>query len=798
MYWICAFKEHFRLFGTFTWSKVVCLEMHPKDTEALKTWLTVKLQPLCDADPLALAKYVFALIRKDKPTDALRELCIDQLEVFLGRETLNFVSELFHVLENGVPDMKKELKVSADLGSDTEENSDNKQEKNGDKGKVNPPLNKSVSEEIKYSELDDDDRDFKRARKEEDTDAKPAISPITFPSANSAGLLKRKRAIEENRNFPRKSSRIRPPPLLPDAVQYTPTSTQPTAASGTVNAIEKKQRCKDYDEKGFCLLGENCPYDHGADPLVVEGGGFPPPPLNLPSTFLPPMPPQYFMVPPPPSLLPPAVNVTPATTTETDTTGYNPEQPALSLTTAITTTPLITITTHTSYTPTINTPAISNQSETERRYHLNRSPTRMNRYQGGGYRHQRAPQEPTNTLVLRKVPPELNVLSKLNGHFEKFGKIVNLKVGFQNDPEAALVQFTTVEEAKAAHNSSSAVLGNRFIRVYYMRVPKHQSFTPNTMSVNSICEPDKTNNSVSEVTSNTSVSEGTSPETSKASELPNGRTEVPSGDVTVTKQPEQHANKQTLSSPSTPPARHKGMPPELIKKQKEVHLKMKTLLDDQLKQQKALIAKLDSSGKMLTAEEKKKVMDMVKTLSTNITKLKGQILHQQAQFRAPLKALETPPANPPTEKPTVPPQVRKVPDLRNKLRKKTREIVVCKVTPELKEQLTDAFEKLGGLVQVRYDPANTSDVIFTFRTQVDAKRAVDNGSVFNDKPLIMKWYYQKEESPANHTVHKERKVSLSAAELQSPAATDNPTLLAEVIEIPDDDEEEEEERSWKR
>ena len=771
--------------------------MHPKDTEALKTWLTVKLQPLCDADPLALAKYVFALIRKDKPTDALRELCIDQLEVFLGRETLNFVSELFHVLENGVPDMKKELKVSADPGCETDESSGNKQEKDDDnKVKSNPSLNKSISEE---PELDDEDRDFKRARKEEDTDGKPAISPITFPTANSAGLLKRKRAVEENRNFSRKSSRVRPPPLLPDAMQYTP-STQSATASTTVNTMERKQRCKDYDEKGFCLLGENCPYDHGADPLVVEGGGFPPPPLNLPSTFLPPMPPQYFMVPPPPSLLPPAVSMPPTTTTttDTDTTGYNPEQPSLSLSTATTTTPLITITTHSSYTPTVSTPVISRQSETER-YHSNRSPTRMNRYQGGGYRHQRMPQEPTNTLVLRKVPSELNVLSKLNGHFEKFGKIVNLKVGFQNDPEAALVQFATVEEAKAAHSSSSAVLGNRFIRVYFMRTPKHHSLTPNAMSVSSICEPDKTNNSTPEVTTNANISEDASPATSTASELPNGRTEVPS-DAIVAKQPEQQTNKQPLRSPTTPPAKHKGLPPELIKKQKEVHSKMKSLLDDQLKQQKALIAKLDSSGKMLTAEEKKKVMEMVKTLSTNITKLKGQILHQQAQVRAPLKTLETPPANPPTEKPTAPPpHVRKAPDLRNKLRKKTREIVVCKVAPELKEQLTDAFEKLGGLVQVRYDPANPTDVIFTFRTQVDAKRAVDNGSVFNNKPLIMKWYYQKEEPPVNHTVQKERRMSQSAAEqLQSPAATDNPSLLAEVIEIPDDDEEEEEERSWKR
>ena len=39
----------------------------------------------CDADPAALAKYVVALLRKEKPKSALRELCIDQLEVFLAK-----------------------------------------------------------------------------------------------------------------------------------------------------------------------------------------------------------------------------------------------------------------------------------------------------------------------------------------------------------------------------------------------------------------------------------------------------------------------------------------------------------------------------------------------------------------------------------------------------------------------------------------------------------------------------------------------------------------------------------------
>ncbi len=37
----------------------------------------------CDADPTALAKYIVALIKKDKPEALLRETCTDQLDVFL-------------------------------------------------------------------------------------------------------------------------------------------------------------------------------------------------------------------------------------------------------------------------------------------------------------------------------------------------------------------------------------------------------------------------------------------------------------------------------------------------------------------------------------------------------------------------------------------------------------------------------------------------------------------------------------------------------------------------------------------
>ncbi|KAF7711873.1 hypothetical protein HF521_000885 [Silurus meridionalis] len=65
-----------------------------ENLDALKTWLTKTLEPICDADPSALAKYVVALVKKDKSEKELRALCIDQLDVFLQKETQTFVDKL--------------------------------------------------------------------------------------------------------------------------------------------------------------------------------------------------------------------------------------------------------------------------------------------------------------------------------------------------------------------------------------------------------------------------------------------------------------------------------------------------------------------------------------------------------------------------------------------------------------------------------------------------------------------------------------------------------------------------------
>lgn len=54
----------------------------------------------CDADPSALARYVLALLKKDKPAAELRQCMAEQLDVFLGAETTQFLHRLFEVIES--------------------------------------------------------------------------------------------------------------------------------------------------------------------------------------------------------------------------------------------------------------------------------------------------------------------------------------------------------------------------------------------------------------------------------------------------------------------------------------------------------------------------------------------------------------------------------------------------------------------------------------------------------------------------------------------------------------------------
>ncbi|KAM9184944.1 RNA-binding protein 27-like isoform 3-T3 [Mergus octosetaceus] len=546
-----------------------------ENVDALKSWLARLLEPICDADPSALANYVVALVKKDKPEKELKAFCADQLDVFLQKETSGFVDKLFESLytKSYLPSLeptKVEAKPASQEKEEVKEENFQEsveEERDGRKKKhSSPQRSRADSSEQRTREKKRDDgkwRDYDRYYDRSDLYRdKSSWRRGRSKSRSKSRGLSRSRSRSRGRSKDRDSSRnvaehrerskfkserndvegsYNPVSVSPSnsTEQYSSAQSIPSAvtviapAHHLENTTESwsnyynnhsnpssfgrnpppKRRCRDYDERGFCVLGDLCQFDHGNDPLVVDEVSlpsmipFPPPPPGLPpppGMLLPPMPgparnmrmpvPQAHPQAPPPVVLPvPRPPLTQSSLINNRDQPGTSAVPSLASVGARLPPPL-----PQNLLYTVSEPAniiiqteppipITNNSSNVTRVVLEpdsrkRSPSSMecpplkkpwlgkqanNNQNKPGFLKKN---QYTNTkLEVRKIPPEMNNITQLNEHFSKFGTIVNIQVAFQNDPEAALIQYLTNDEARKAISSTEAVLNNRFIRVLWHR-----------------------------------------------------------------------------------------------------------------------------------------------------------------------------------------------------------------------------------------------------------------------------------------------------------------------------------------
>ncbi|KAM9226384.1 RNA-binding protein 27-like isoform 4-T4 [Leptosomus discolor] len=359
------------------------------NVDALKSWLAKLLEPICDADPSALANYVVALVKKDKPEKELKAFCADQLDVFLQKETSGFVDKLFESLytKSYLPSLeptkveakpagqekevvKEELSVKQNFQESVEEERDSRKKKYS-----SPQRSRADSSEQRTREKKRDDgkwRDYDRYYDRSDlyreksgwrrgrSKSRSKSRGLSRSRSRSRGRSKDRdtsRSVEHRERSKFKSERndvegsYNPVSVSPSksSEQYSSAQSIPSAvtviapAHHLENTTESwsnyynnhsnpssfgrnpppKRRCRDYDERGFCVLGDLCQFDHGNDPLVVDEVSlpsmipFPPPPPGLPpppGMLLPPLPgparnmrlpvPQAHPQAPPPVVLP--------------------------------------------------------------------------------------------------------------------------------------------------------------------------------------------------------------------------------------------------------------------------------------------------------------------------------------------------------------------------------------------------------------------------------------------------------------------------------------------------------------
>ncbi|XP_072729872.1 RNA-binding protein 27 isoform X2 [Ciconia boyciana] len=788
-----------------------------ENVDALKSWLAKLLEPICDADPSALANYVVALVKKDKPEKELKAFCADQLDVFLQKETSGFVDKLFESLytKSYLPSLEPTKVEAKPAGQEKEEVKEEnfqesvEEERDGRKKKYSSPQrSRADSSEQRTREKKRDDgkwRDYDRYYDRSDlyreksgwrrgrSKSRSKSRGLSRSRSRSRGRSKDRdtsRSVEHRERSKFKSERndvegsYNPVSVSPSksTEQYSSAQSIPSAvtviapAHHLENTTESwsnyynnhsnpssfgrnpppKRRCRDYDERGFCVLGDLCQFDHGNDPLVVDEVSlpsmipFPPPPPGLPpppGMLLPPLPgparnmrlpvPQAHPQAPPPVVLPvprppltqsslinnrdqPGTSAVPSLapvgarlppplpqnllytvsehTYEPD--GYNPEAPSITsagrsqyrqfFTRAQTQRPnLIGLTSGEMDTnpraaniiiqtePPI---PITNNSSNVTRVVLEpdsrkRSPGSMecpplkkpwlgkqanNNQNKPGFLKKN---QYTNTkLEVRKIPPELNNITQLNEHFSKFGTIVNIQVAFQNDPEAALIQYLTNDEARKAISSTEAVLNNRFIRVLWHRESEQQSpllqqqqqQTPTQSLHHQLHLQQQALTTTPAVTMHSNLSKvmnkplasgayvlnkvpvkrrlgaagGNQPDLSQSGAVVEDSQTFPTS-TSHSKMVYSSSNLKTSMKPGAGSKPHDVQEAlkkkqEAMKLQQDMRKKKQEMLEKQIECQKMLISKLEKN-KAMKPEERAEIMKTLKELAGKISQLKDEL-----------------------------------------------------------------------------------------------------------------------------------------------------------------------------
>ncbi|XP_052748954.1 zinc finger protein swm isoform X2 [Galleria mellonella] len=668
-----------------------------ENPDAFKSWLTSILEPLCDADPAALAKYVYALVKKDKPLDELRDGMLDQLDVFLQHETKPFVDMLFKSLDSHEylkPVEKRPSPPPAAPDPDTEADTEN-HPPNGttEENNANPSLNagrpprhrmvvtrmaavppataavtatannnnnsntnsapapahfgaatrpphheqtlvkvlpltellkepvdqpprrrdrrgdslregegrrrrRSVSWERRRARRHDERHDHVRRRPSRSPSPRGRYRnrspPAAADRADRVDRLSRSRSkspirsrdhdrdrdrlrvmremerdrVSRDRDHRDRLSRDRDRDRSRERSRERSRGSPSPRPEPRPDLIDPyKRRCRDFDEKGYCMRGDLCQWDHGSDPVVLQDVLAAPPPVPEYNPLTPdiwggpagavggfaPYPPHpLHMHPHPPrELIPiPRIRHEPA--------GAPPRMP---------------------------------------------TPKRTFDYNRLGAPRPPLPANAANcSLEVKKVPRGMNDITHLNNHFSKFGKIVNIQVCYENDPEAALITFSTPTEANIAYKSTEAVLNNRFIKVFWHN-PENKQENAAGAGQQANKQPDRQNQQHPMSHNKVFINR----ENIKATADTKQQTEKQIKEVANGQEPKKEAPKSM----------------EKFKTVSDMYQRARELLDKQLQQQKCLIERLESGN--VTSQQKPALVEAINSGQQAIEKLNKEI-----------------------------------------------------------------------------------------------------------------------------------------------------------------------------
>ncbi|KJH46818.1 hypothetical protein DICVIV_07144 [Dictyocaulus viviparus] len=782
--------------------------MHIENVEKFTSWLITELTPIFDAEPGALAKYVLALLHKPNMSDdEMHAFSNNQLEAFLQGNTKKFVDKMFAVLKDGsyVPkrepspipeelvkervtkreEFKKkereaiETKPSRDMGRNSDYTEDRRKApiEKGKKDDMQSVVRneKPVRKRISPPPVDITKRDNREIREIRDTLRDPRRRSRSRSPRDRRGRVGARRSPNERFRGERRRTRSR-------SGGRSRSSERRDRRSPRLED-RRKRRCRDYDEKGYCMQGDHCVFDHGPDPVVVDDSALekmvkiPEKPTSHNFTI---PPPGYHPPNPPPPGVEPIFAAPPPGSRSVE--GYNPEAPSLSgpdfsmppppipvpiNTGAWRASPYAVPTTANVVVPTIGyDPSGGIPVDPSSAGAVSRPPVVRTSIRGrtrGGPLAGRFPQAPNNrgdgkTLQVKKIPPEFNNIAKLNEHFAAFGSIVNMQVRFNGEADAALITYASRHEAMSAYKSPQPVLNNRFIKVFF--------YNPDTVAAG---------NPIHEGVQRSVLNSGVNVD-KPASEVAS-----PAQPPVATIETSKFINQELKETQEKIIEAKRRLKAEKANQLSvfNVHKRQTDLLQKLVDRQKAVVMKLRNEADSLEGTEKKRLLGVVKKLMDKITSGKKEIYDLSAKLKncteniAELEKVisseksktckridadgksDVSPKSPAKEGKIAVVQTqnllkRKINDGDEVEAKRSSAILTVRGAKANDiDALVEHMSKFGDIMNVEVEEGENPPILLTFRNREDADQAASNGCFFKGIALDIAWRQRLDASSAN-------------------------------------------------
>ncbi|KAI0408988.1 hypothetical protein F4802DRAFT_307360 [Xylaria palmicola] len=421
----------------------------------IKDWIVKRLENNSDADADVLADYVLALLRHDGDVETIRKLFEEEIPDFLREDAAAFTDDVLQAVQYrsylpGAPPpppvaRRPHLPQSA-ARSDLMPPAPGLYHPAAPYPTPAATSSTSPSGSRKRARSDRDEGDVDIFLGSQSTYGHPYKQP-----RRGAGFSQRGGRYDNPyapRSYPPPSAFSRssgsapygaplpfaPPPIdansIMENIQLLQSLLPPTVElpspvySGSAPSHRRKQRCRDYDTKGYCSRGSRCNFEHGAQHSYI----------------LPPM---------------------PAAVEE-----YDPANAALSL-------PPFSM-----QQPPVG-PPLDFSSHQVHQPSSRREPRKLRRMKSRAPISANGPNhDKTKTaIVVQNIPNENFTKEEVRGYFSQFGNILEISMQPQN--RLATIKFNSWEAANAAWSSPKVIFDNRFVKVFWYKEEGADEATPN-------------------------------------------------------------------------------------------------------------------------------------------------------------------------------------------------------------------------------------------------------------------------------------------------------------------------------